>query len=398
MNLKSTLRRPFRFGQVVFAAIAAAVDALRGAKALVLVEDPTQETATPEIQRRLAYFCPTVPWAAVDKRRSLSLLDFFSTTPILLAGPTAWPKLLLKLRQRVFNVDYARHFEDAWEWCRFSQEHDQGGFDRHRRDEAHLIFQKSIQNARATQLHRTYLFGTGKSLARALHEDFSDGYRVVCNTIVRDAELWNHLKPHYVVAGDAVYHFGQTEHAAAFRQDLLARLSAPGCQTIFAYPALFDSVVLRQFGHIRERLAPIPFGHHQDIAVDLYGNFELPALGNVLNNLLLPLGCTLTKEVYLWGFDGRAPDDKNFWSNSGKHSYAEYMDALSSEHPAFFAKHVPKSRPEEYVQKVHGDELDQNLRRAESAGWRFTMLHDTWTATLKKRIGTRKNESLTQKA
>ncbi|WP_458868572.1 hypothetical protein, partial [Enterococcus faecium] len=81
-------------------------------------------------------------------------------------------------------------------------------------------------------------------------------------------------------------------------------------------------------------------------------------LGNVLNKLLLPLGCNLSKHVGLWGFDGRAPKDQLFWSNSQKQSYTELMPTLQAAHPAFFDHFVPRENPEKYVQSVHGDVLE----------------------------------------
>ena len=111
----------------------------------------------------------------------------------------------------------------------------------------------------------------------------------------------------------------------------------------------------------------------------------MPSLGNVLNILLLPLACTVSTSVRLWGFDGRAPDDKLFWSNSSKHSYPELMPELVEEHPAFFAAFVPKNRESDYVKSVHGDELDKCLVAAERDGYQFVMMHFSWTETLNKR-------------
>ena len=112
----------------------------------------------------------------------------------------------------------------------------------------------------------------------------------------------------------------------------------------------------------------------------------MPNLGNVLNILLLPLACSLSKSVWLWGFDGRAPDDKLFWANSSKHSYPELLPELQQEHPAFFRTFVPKDKENSYVTAVHGDELDRRLIDAERDGYEFVMMHASWTHTLNKRV------------
>jgi hypothetical protein len=132
-------------------------------------------------------------------------------------------------------------------------------------------------------------------------------------------------------------------------------------------------------------LIPIPVAAHDILHVNLRERFELPHIGNVLNQLLLPVACTLSKSVWLWGFDGRAPNDKLFWANSAAHAYPEFVDELRREHPAFFGKWVPPGKESHYVNDVHGDSLDERLRRAENEGFEFVMMHETWTRTLSKR-------------
>lgn len=247
------------------------------------------------------------------------------------------------------------------------------------------VFNERVGSMKAAGERPVYVFGTGPSLGLAGARDYSDGTAVACNTIVRDRELWHHIKPAFFTAGDAIYHFGHTAHARAFRADALKRLRESNGQTLFVYPAVFDVIVRSEFREVADVLVPIPWGEHTDVTVDLVRRFELPRLGNVLNALLLPLGCTLSHDVRLWGFDGRAPNDKGFWSNSNRHAYPELIDSIKGAHPAFFAELVPAGNEIQYVNDVHGDRLDGNLTDAEARGFRFWMLHPSWTPTLQKR-------------
>jgi hypothetical protein len=230
---------------------------------------------------------------------------------------------------------------------------------------------------------KCYIFGTGPSLEKAIDRKWDDGYRVVCNTIVRDPILWDYLKPDFVVAGDAIYHYGHTEFARAFRRDLRARLE--GSNTLFLYPAQFHAVIEREFDGLEGQLIPIPYGWKRKVNVDLSQSFQLPNHGNVLGLLLLPLACTLSKHVYLWGFDGRAPNDKLFWKNSSKHTYPEFMEELKKAHPKFFDHYVPASDPNKYTRDTQGDRLELALQIAEKEGWTFEMMHPSWTLTLQRR-------------
>jgi hypothetical protein len=150
---------------------------------------------------------------------------------------------------------------------------------------------------------------------------------------------------------------------------------------------MFDVIVQREFAEFSERLVPVPGGSHQDISVDLTKIFELPAVGNVLPLLQLPIACTLSSNIYFWGFDGKAPDDyiNPFWANSEKHSYPELMHSLRESFPGFYEYYVPNNDSSNYIKSVQGDELDSQLSVAERNGFKFVMLHHSWTATLNKR-------------
>lgn len=349
-------------------------------KSIVLYRYSVGDNIVDEIRDRLRFYLPSMAERITEVCKPFSF-HFLTTNPLLITGNVStMAKFLIKRRKGTFYVDHIYNYRDGWEWCQLAMIHGHSKADINAAQRELINY---INKLRSQDYKRVYLFGTGPSLSMAMNHSWDDGYRVVCNTIVRDKELWHHINPHFVVAGDPIYHFGFTSFARSFRDDLRKRLSET--DTKFMYPLIFHEIVSREFLGAEGQLIPVPYGSHQRIHNDLSMNFSLPALGNVLNLLLLPLGCTLAKDVYLWGFDGRAPMDKLFWSNSLKHSYPEHMDELRKAHPAFFSYYVPEENPEKYVQAVHGDSLEHNLLDAEALGWHFNMLHDSYTPTLQKR-------------
>lgn len=309
-----------------------------------------------------------------------SLRPILGHGPVLLYGPQ---KTDVPLWHRLFNGDFdvnERTFAmEGWSWFD-AQVHLEGLPDPRIAKANFTAWRESLDPS----LNRAYLFATGPSLSQAIDRDWSDGFRIVCNTIVRDRELWHHINPHAITAGDAIYHFGYTEFARSFRRDLLDRLRESP-KTVLIYPDYFHSSVISEIPIEPHRLIPVPTGKDDTVHRCLNDNFELPALGNVLNKLLLPIGCALSHGVRLWGFDGRAPDDTLFWANSNKHTYPELMHTLQTAHPSFFNHFVPKSDPEQYVRSVHGDVLEHCFAKAEADGFTFEMLHKSWTETLERR-------------
>ncbi len=331
-----------------------------------------------DLETRLYYYLEDRNKCKVTHISTLFTIKIINLNHLLLFGNEKFNNIL-KYRKRTFYVDHRYNYSDAWQWIFFSN-----SFHNYivPTQLSKIKFIEQTNKLKSSNYKKTYVFGTGPSLEKALSHDWSDGYRIVCNTIVRDKELWNHISPHFIIAGDAIYHFGFTNFAKTFRQDLFNRMSET--DTYFIYPSMFHRIVIKEFLCYSNRLIPMPEKSINGLIIDFNIEFCLPNKGNVLN-LMLPISCFLAKTTYLWGFDGRSPTDKFFWSNSVKHSYPEYMNELIINHPKFFDYYVPKSNPMKYINEVHGSNLDSDLIEAEAKGWSFVMLHKTWTEILQKR-------------
>lgn len=318
----------------------------------------------------------------------LSKYLIFFTIPIkkikLYFGYGFSNKIESKLKNFLFfDVDFSSNPEDGWNWhhalTSFS-------YNSNEKNEViknkHSLFLNYVNTI--TKKEKIYIIGTGPSLDNAINLTWDDGIKIVCNTIVKDSILWNHLNPEFIVAGDAIYHFGDNDFAKSFIADLKDRLKETN--TVFIYPFMYHSFLSNELKDFENRLIPIPVSNKNLESISLIDDFNLPgSVGNVLNLLLLPLAISLSKNVYLYGFDGRAPNDKLFWANSNKHTYSEKLQCIIDKHPKFFDFHVPKNNEKEYVKKFHGDKLDLALSNLENKGWNFTMMHKTWTETLAKR-------------
>jgi len=240
-----------------------------------------------DIINRLTFYLPHIPANMVNVIHELSqrIMDD-SSAVFFYCSCERIPNIVPK--SRLFHIDSRFNPIDGWDWCRLSNfilEH------KANIEDAELRFNKYICWLKQQAYNKRYVFGTGPSLEKALDQNWSDGYRIVCNTIVRDPILWKHINPHFIVAGDAIYHFGHTNFAKQFRQDLAKRLNET--ETFFLYPDLFDVIVQRELSQFSNKLIPIPEEYYEKIHTDLTRQFIIPGLNNVLASLLLPLACTL---------------------------------------------------------------------------------------------------------
>lgn len=352
---------------------------------VLLVSGDASPAKVLEVEARLRFLLTHIENALEIRRaQRASPLTYVRKTAVVAVNAGAVPALVCRHVRWVADLDHDTNMSDGWALMELGDALT-GGLRRKSVAAARKTFVNHVQRLNVEDARPVYLFGTGPSLQLADQRSFADGTTIVCNTIVRDPELWHHLAPAILTAGDAIYHFGHTPHARAFRADALRRLQESNGETLFVYPAQFDVIVRSEFRTVQSLLVPIPFGDHTDVTVDLTKHFCLPQIENVLATLLLPLGCTLGNDVRLWGFDGRAPSDSGFWANSDRHAYPELIQSIRDAHPAFFAEKTPKGEEAQYVNKVHGDLLDERLTEAEGRGFEFRMLHPSWTPTLQKR-------------
>ena len=377
-----------RLRALISARVYDAIDALRTPvrrPEVLLLADGAPKGKVYEVESRLLFlfeYLEASPRIRIVD--SVSPVEYLRSSGVAAVESTAIASSAFRRLPWVVDLDYENNGEDAWALMDLAAAL------------THRPSPETLATARRTLVDRVagvnangprpaYVFGTGPSLQLARERSFADGTVIVCNTIVRDPELWQHLAPEFLVAADAIYHFGHTPHARAFRADALRRLKESDSRTLFVYPATFDVIVRHEFKDVESLLVPIPVGDHTELSVDLTERYSIPTLGNVLGILLVPLACTLSRDVRLWGFDGRAPTDSGFWSNSSRHSYPELMQSMRDSNPAFFADLVPQHNEAKYFRQVFGDELEQRFTEAEHAGFEFRMLHRSWTPSLQKR-------------
>lgn len=310
------------------------------------------------------------------------ILSIFSQSPVLFYQDSE--NLINKYHRRfhngLFNIDYMNCFSEPYNWHNLLNYIHSEKFDK---KEIKNKFSLLVKQVRGLNKDKIYILGNGPSLEKAFEKDWSDGVVIVCNDIVKDEKIWNILKPDFLVAGDPVL-FEYTELSIRFRCDLIERFKET--ETYFMFPSVFSNIVYRELCSVKERLIPIPYEGPPDILhYDLTENYILPCVGNVLGFMMLPLACTLSKNIYLWGFDGKAPKDKA-WKHYKNVEYNLLPGSIYNEHPAYYKFMMPVEDPDKLFRLVVGKKLDRLLSNAEKDGWSFTMMHKSYSWPLNKRF------------
>jgi hypothetical protein len=283
-----------------------------------------------------------------------------------------------------YNVDFENNPFEGWEWFRLMSDLELDYVNELIENGRRIFLQYVDFLFKRKNKNKVYIFGTGPSLDKAFNYDFSDGYTIACNTIVKNKNLFNKIKPDFLVATDAIFHFDNNLYANKFREDLKKRLKE-NKDFKFVFGNIFYPVAIRYFFDYKDRLIGISMKNNIDFNNDLINNYFFPNQGNVLTMVLLPLAATLSKNIFLFGFDGRKKEDKLFWKHAKSASYDNYIRDIIKKHPAFFNHQVPKNNEFKYINENLADKLETFLKNLEEKGYHIVMMHKSYLEPLNKR-------------
>lgn len=187
---------------------------------------------------------------------------------------------------------------------------------------------------RASRYPRVAIFGTGPSLSEALDRDHSQALNIICNSIVKNRQFCDRLRPAAIVAADAHFHFSYHRYSAALLHDIVHQLRTS--ETVMFTFDKFATFLRHRIPGLAHKIFGIPAGR-KEYGYDLDRDFRVQAGDSVLNMFLLPMASHLGDEIVLNGFTGRAASDTYFWSHSELHQYADRMADVRAAHVAFFA-------------------------------------------------------------
>lgn len=201
-----------------------------------------------------------------------------------------------------------------------------------------------------------YLFAPGPSLMDGIAGlDFRDGVRIVCNSLVTSPSLMARLQPDFICVADDYLHAGAILYAGAFRKALREAMTSTSATLICraAHQRLFeffmpDSAKDRIVGVACDAQLPSP-------NFDLVADMRIHDTGNILTMFMLPLATTFSRDIHVFGFDGRAPaEQQRVWAYAAEFPIEKLRSSLDAAHPVHrsFSGAEYADRHEENVAKM----------------------------------------------
>ena len=226
--------------------------------------------------------------------------------------------------------------------------------------------------------NKAFLFCSGPEVQRYPRYDFSDGIKVICNSVINDDELMAAIEPDIQIFGDPIFHFGCSTYAEEFRKKLSSTQQKFGFVNII--PIKYFNLFAHWAPNLIAQTIAVPFDLNIDINLDLSETFKIHTTDNILTLMMLPVASTFAKEVYLLGCDGRPLEQNNyFWKHNDKTQFGSQMDNIQQVHPTFFTVDY-----DEYYLR-HCQNVEAYFAVGEEQGKRFVALTPSYIPAIRSR-------------
>lgn len=230
----------------------------------------------------------------------------------------------------------------------------------------------------SSKYKKAYAFGTGPSITKALDFDFSDGFRIVANTVISDKRISNHIKPHALVFGDFVYHIGPSAYASQFMVQMKEALES-GMYGVIRTDIL--PFMVSRFPEFKKKLVSIPVINFAPPNIPDEEKYFVKLSNNSLVTYMIPICSAIADQIYMLGCDGRDPKDKGFWSHAKTTHFDDKLAALRQTHPSVF-------RDTDFVDfyMANARNTEEIISHGENKGKKYRTLAPSFFPALAKRL------------
>jgi hypothetical protein len=226
----------------------------------------------------------------------------------------------------------------------------------------------------------SYVFATGPSLDRAFEREFpEDALSVICNSIVRDDDLLEHLHPDVLTFADPVFHFGPSEYAVQFREDAVRAIREH--DLVAVVPERYRELLVGHYPDLADHVVGIRSVYDDTFRFPTAAALEVMGTANIMTKFMLPVASALTDRVRIVGADGRKEDESYFWEHSDVGQYDDdLMNTAFETHPAFFRDRVYTDYYEQHVEI-----LTEMIEAGESTGVTYESITESYIPCLDHR-------------
>jgi hypothetical protein len=186
---------------------------------------------------------------------------------------------------------------------------------------------KNVENA--------CLYLTGPSVEKlSINQIDLDAIKIICNSLVKNAELLDRLQPDVLMFSDPAYHFGISKYAAAFR-GYVKKAMANFPNLVCLVPERYFPLTLAFLGvTYRDRIIGVPVIDTNQFNVLSNDRFFVRKTDNILTQMMIPVAVEISERINIFGADGREKGDSGYWKHAQASQISDQMKTIYDSHPS----------------------------------------------------------------
>lgn len=207
-----------------------------------------------------------------------------------------------------------------------------------------------------------YLYLTGPTVESVQEQSVDkNGLKIICNSLVKNISLLQHIQPNVLMFSDPAYHFGVSKYAASFRKFVMeAMLFFPDllCIVPERYYPLTSAFLGKEFS---QRILGMPIVIMDKFNFPTIKEFFVRKTENILSLLMIPIASSVTSTIHITGADGRRKNDNGYWAHAKTSQISDLLKTIYETHPS-----LARDECVENYYKEHCLQLEELLNYGET--------------------------------
>lgn len=244
------------------------------------------------------------------------------------------------------------------------------------------IFRKMRNENIKSKVRKGNIFCSGPSINEFIeHFDAYKGidreFNVICNSMVKDKEMLDVIKPSLLAFTDLNYYISPTAYCRQFMADVIE-----GWNKYHYYIAVHEYEVplfLKHYPQFQGYVIGIA-NTSKERCFPSEENLYVKNAKNIATEMMLPIASELCDEIGIFGCTGRVESETFYWQHNDRTQYKDLMQSIFDTYPSLF-------RDQGYANyyKIHCQNVEHLLKYGEEKGKKYYNYTTSFIPALKER-------------
>lgn len=250
------------------------------------------------------------------------------------------------------------------------------------REYSKQIFQRMRDEQKKRGVQKGNIFCSGPSINEFIeqfekYKGIDKDFNVICNSMVKDKEMLDVIKPSLLAFTDLNYYISPTAYCRQFMADVIE-----GWNRYHYYIAMHEYEIplfLKHYPQFQGYVIGIS-NHSKVRCFPSEENLNVKNAKNIVTEMMLPIASELCDEIGIFGCTGRTEGETFYWQHNDRTQYKDLMQSIFDTWPSLF-----RDQGYDNYYKIHCRNVEQLIQYGEEKGKKYCNYTTSFIPALKER-------------